>query len=319
MPARGRRRRSSGSAPSRPSSTPRARRSTSRRSVFVDTALAMLGGGGELDRAVWPCYRRRDAGARRRAAGRRARPALESLKRFGTALRDEIEPGRRSPRLRDRRGAVRPPAALRARRRGRARPSSGATASTSRRRRRPSSRRWRAELELPALARAGGRAPERRPRRRTSCSTSTGRSSTARARSSPSATWWRFPTRRSTWCRRPPFLASLVPFAAYEPPPIYLGAQRGRFYVTVPDPSLPAEAVGAAAPGALPPRHSRRWWRTRRIPATTSSSSPRRGSAPRSGAISGRRSWSRAGRSTASSSWTRRATTGRQSSGSSSW
>ena len=54
----------------------------------------------------------------------------------------------------------------------------------------------------------------------------------------------------------PPFLASLVPFAAYEPPPIYLGAQRGRFYVTVPDPSLPAEAVGAAAPGARPPRHS---------------------------------------------------------------
>jgi len=41
----------------------------------------------------------------------------------------------------------------------------------------------------------------------------------------------------------PSFLASLVPFAAYEPPPIYLGSQRGRFYVTRPDPSLPPELV----------------------------------------------------------------------------
>jgi len=41
----------------------------------------------------------------------------------------------------------------------------------------------------------------------------------------------------------PSFLASLVPFAAYEPPPIYLGSQRGRFYVTRPDPSLPPEVV----------------------------------------------------------------------------
>ncbi len=41
----------------------------------------------------------------------------------------------------------------------------------------------------------------------------------------------------------PSFLASLVPFAAYEPPPIYLGAQRGRFYVTPPDPSLPPEVT----------------------------------------------------------------------------
>ena len=38
----------------------------------------------------------------------------------------------------------------------------------------------------------------------------------------------------------PAFLAPLVPFAAYEPPPIYLGDQHGRFYVTRPDPALPA-------------------------------------------------------------------------------
>src|SRR5688572_20047178 len=37
----------------------------------------------------------------------------------------------------------------------------------------------------------------------------------------------------------PAYLASLVPFAAYEPPPIYLHQRTGRFYVTLPDPSLP--------------------------------------------------------------------------------
>ncbi len=40
----------------------------------------------------------------------------------------------------------------------------------------------------------------------------------------------------------PAFLASLVPFAAYEPPPVYLADQTGRFYVTAPDPALPPEA-----------------------------------------------------------------------------
>jgi len=41
----------------------------------------------------------------------------------------------------------------------------------------------------------------------------------------------------------PAFLASLVPFAAYEPPPLYLSDRTGRFYVTAPDPSLPPEVV----------------------------------------------------------------------------
>ena len=41
----------------------------------------------------------------------------------------------------------------------------------------------------------------------------------------------------------PRFLTSLVPFAAYEPPPIFLGEQTGRFYVTPPDPSLPPATV----------------------------------------------------------------------------
>jgi uncharacterized protein (DUF885 family) len=40
----------------------------------------------------------------------------------------------------------------------------------------------------------------------------------------------------------PAFLAPLVPFAAYEPPPLYLADRTGRFYVTAPDPMLPPEA-----------------------------------------------------------------------------
>lgn len=39
----------------------------------------------------------------------------------------------------------------------------------------------------------------------------------------------------------PAFLAPLIPFAAYEPPPIYLPGRTGRFYVTAPDPNLPPE------------------------------------------------------------------------------
>ncbi len=41
----------------------------------------------------------------------------------------------------------------------------------------------------------------------------------------------------------PAFLASLVPFAAYEPPPLYLSDRTGRFYVTAPDPSLPPQLL----------------------------------------------------------------------------
>ena len=41
----------------------------------------------------------------------------------------------------------------------------------------------------------------------------------------------------------PSFLAALVPFAAYEPPPIYPRRPARRFYVTPPDPSLPDEAA----------------------------------------------------------------------------
>jgi uncharacterized protein (DUF885 family) len=39
----------------------------------------------------------------------------------------------------------------------------------------------------------------------------------------------------------PAFLTALTPFAAYEPPPNYLPDRTGRFYVTTPDPNLPPD------------------------------------------------------------------------------
>src|SRR5919109_2285805 len=60
-------------------------------SVFVDTALGMLGGGGELVVQLISALDPETPELRadlREAAGK----ALDALKRFGTALRDEIEP-----------------------------------------------------------------------------------------------------------------------------------------------------------------------------------------------------------------------------------
>jgi uncharacterized protein DUF885 len=41
----------------------------------------------------------------------------------------------------------------------------------------------------------------------------------------------------------PAYLRTLVPFAAYSPPPVYLPDRTGRFYVTAPDPALPREVT----------------------------------------------------------------------------
>ena len=100
----------------------------------------MLGGGGQLivaaRRRVW--RRGARAGRRAQAAGRAGARGAQAL-RHRAARRDRAR--RRSARLRHRRGAVRPSAALRACASWPARPSSGATASICRRRPRPSS--WR--------------------------------------------------------------------------------------------------------------------------------------------------------------------------------
>jgi hypothetical protein len=55
----------------------------------------------------------------------------------------------------------------------------------------------------------------------------------------------------------PAFLTALTPFAAYEPPPNYLPDRTGRFYVTTPDPNLPPEIFAQQRRGhcdhAIPP------------------------------------------------------------------
>ena len=199
-----------------------------------------------------------------------------------------------------------------------ARPSSGATASTCRRRPRASWSRWPRRAGPAALARDGGGAPGRRARPGELLDVY--RQELERARAFlVERDLVAVPTAPVDVVATPSFLASLVPFAAYEPPPIFLGAQRGPVLRDAARPVAAARGRGAAAARVTAATASRRWWRTRPIRATTSSSSPRSSSRRRCAGISGRRSWSRAGRSTASSSWTRWATTRPRSSGCSSW
>jgi uncharacterized protein (DUF885 family) len=208
-------------------------------SVFVDSALAMLGGGGELvvQLAMTLAAETPDLREPLQAG---AATALESLKSFGAALRDEVEP---SPD-----------------------PQAFAIGEEQ------FSRRLHFEHALtsgaPELWRYGLHLQEETEARLAELAAEMGdrpwrelvdqlrgdapapddvldayREELERAHrfvleqdlvTVPSGPVDVVPT--------PAFLASLVPFAAYEPPPIYLGAQRGRFYVTRPDPTLPAEA-----------------------------------------------------------------------------
>ena len=67
-------------------------------SVFVDTALSMLGGGGQLIAEMVAVF----AGAAPDLAGRlktAGQAALQALVAFGAALRDEVEPSRGSARV----------------------------------------------------------------------------------------------------------------------------------------------------------------------------------------------------------------------------
>ena len=207
-------------------------------SVFVEQALIMLGGGGQLLAEVVAQTAKKEPALRERleAAGEKA---LEALARFGAALRDEIEPSadplsfaigeeQFSRRLHHEHALV-----------------SGAPEL------------WRyglrlkeeTEAQLEALAAEMGPTPWRELVDRMRGDAPSGdvlevyKQELERAHrfvidrdlvSAPSGPVDIVPT--------PEFLVSLVPFAAYEPPPIYLGEQRGRFYVTRPDPTLPPEA-----------------------------------------------------------------------------
>jgi uncharacterized protein (DUF885 family) len=209
-------------------------------SVFVESALAMLGGGGQLIVQLAVAMSAETPGLAddlRTASGQ----ALESLKRFGTALRDEIEPA--------------------------ADPHAFAIGEEQFARRlhfehavvAGAPELWRYGLhlqeettaQLTALAAGIGSRPWRElVDELRNDSPDTGelldvyRAELDRARDFVAERdLVAIPDTPLDVVATPPFLASLVPFAAYEPPAIYLGAQRGRFYVTVPDPSLPAEAA----------------------------------------------------------------------------
>jgi uncharacterized protein (DUF885 family) len=209
-------------------------------SVFVESALAMLGGGGQLivQLAIAMSAETPGLADELRTAGGLA---LESLKRFGTALRDEIEPA--------------------------ADPHAFAIGEEQ------FARRLHFEHAVvagaPELWRYGLHLQEETTAQLTALAAGLGsrswrelvdelrndapdtdelldvyRAELDRARDFVAERdLVAIPDTPLDVIATPPFLASLVPFAAYEPPAIYLGAQRGRFYVTVPDPSLPPEAA----------------------------------------------------------------------------
>jgi hypothetical protein len=208
--------------------------------VFVDTALGMLGGGGELVVQLVAALDPEVPELRadfQDAAGK----ALEALKRFGTALRGEIEPAadphafavgeeQFSRRLHHEHALV-----------------AGAPEL------------WRyglhlqeeTEAELAALAsRLDGRswreiveelrgdAPE------PEALLGVYRAELDRAHAFVAdRDLVSVPRDPVDVVPTPGFMLALVPFAAYEPPPIFLSHQTGRFYVTPPDPGSPPETL----------------------------------------------------------------------------
>jgi hypothetical protein len=209
-------------------------------SVFVEIALGMLGGGGELVVELAGAIGREApemAPELQKAAGE----ALEALKRFGAALRDEIEPSPDPHAF-----------AVGEEQFGRRLHHEHALEAGA-------PELWRYGLHLQeeteaALAelarRMGGRGwrdivEELRgdtPEPETLLAVYKAELDRAHAfveeRDLVS-----IPLEPVDVVPTPSFMLALVPFAAYEPPPIFLSHQTGRFYVTPPDTSLPPEAL----------------------------------------------------------------------------
>jgi hypothetical protein len=209
-------------------------------SVFVDTALGMLGGGGELVVQLVGALDG-EAPEMRPELQKAAGEALEALKRFGAALRDEIEPSadphafavgedQFSRRLHHEHALV-----------------AGAPEL------------WRYGLHLQeeteaALAELAGRMGGRAWREiveelRGDAPEPEALLGVYRAELDRAHAFVEdrdlvsIPREPVDVVPTPSFMLALVPFAAYEPPPIFLSHQTGRFYVTPPDTSLPPEAL----------------------------------------------------------------------------
>ena len=272
-------------------------------SVFVDTTLGMLGGGGELVVQLVAALEPESPDAARRSprgGGEGAGSAQALRHRAPGRDRARLRPAR----VRDGRGSVQPPAAPRARAdRQRAR-------AVALRASPPGGDRGRAGRAggkdgCAAVARAGRGAAERR--------TGPGRL---------------LPVYRAELDRAHAFVAERelvsIPHDPVDvvPTPVVPGGagalrrlraaadlslrqQTGRFYVTQPDASAAAGGARPPAPGPLPARDPRDGGAR-----GVSRPSPPAGHGPgarlaKCGGTSGRRSWWRAGRSTVSSSWTR--------------
>jgi hypothetical protein len=209
-------------------------------SVFVDTALGMLGGGGELIIQL-SAVMGQEAPDLQADLQTATGEALEALKRFGTALRDEIEPSadphafaigedQFSRRLHFEHALV-----------------SGApelwryglhlqeetTAALAALAAELGGREWRELVD--ALRNDTPEPDELIP---------TYREELTRAQQFVrSEDLVSVPSDPIDVVATPAFMVALVPFAAYEPPPIFLPQQSGRFYVTRPDSSQPPERV----------------------------------------------------------------------------
>jgi hypothetical protein len=194
--------------------------------VFVDTALGILGGGGELIVQLAATLGDEAPGLRselQAAAGE----ALEALKRFGTALRDEIEPAEDPQSF-----------AIGEEQFSRRLHHEHALAAGA-----PELWRYGLHLQEETTAQLTALAAELGPRPwrelvdelRNDIPESDDLLAVYRAELDRARAFVAerdlvaIPDAPVDVVRTPPFLASLVPFAAYEPPPIYLGAQHGRF------------------------------------------------------------------------------------------
>lgn len=207
-------------------------------SVFVDSALIMLGGGGELVAQVTAAMAEEEPALRDRlqAAGRKA---LEALAQFGVALGDEVE------------SSPDPLAfAIGEDQFGRRLHFEHALVAGA-------PELWRyglhlqeeTEARLATLAAELGTTPWREVVDRLRGEAAEGdvldvyRGELDRVhRFVLDRDLVTVPSSPVDVVSTPAFLVSLVPFAAYEPPPVYLGDQHGRFYVTPPDPAQPPEA-----------------------------------------------------------------------------
>jgi Bacterial protein of unknown function (DUF885) len=209
-------------------------------SVFVDTALGMLGGGGEL--VVQLAGALEDQVPEMRVELRKATgEALEALKRFGSALRDEIEPStdphafavgedQFSRRLHHEHALVAGAPELWRYGLHLQEETEAALAALARR---LDGRPWRDVVEE-----LRGESPE------PEALLGVYRAELDRAHAFvEDRKLVSIPQDPVDVVPTPRFMLTLVPFAAYEPPPIFLTHQTGRFYVTSPDTSLPPEAL----------------------------------------------------------------------------